>query len=450
MTRRRQPLSSMLTRRLFWIAAIVVIANWVIITAYYTSDEAELEGQVISAELGRLEHALIGSPPKISDAERTLFTEHSQSYAFALMDDSGNILDSENFEMIPATALETGMFAQDWVTHLSGSEPRKLVASRKIESRLPSGGRLVFVMSGDPAGLTSRALISELMMHVWLPILPMALVLIGANALMIRHGLKPVATAARWAQNLLPNQPVPPLPDVQLPDEVMDLVEASQRSLERLNTALAIEKRQAAEVAHALRTPLAVLVARLDALPPGEQTERLRRDVQALSRTVMQVLAAARADALDINDDASTDLVEVAQRVVAASSPLAHRHSVELSLHAPQDPIIAVADPDAVELAISNLVENAILHGQHSPVDVTVTRDCQVLVRDHGAGLPPGSQNQLFEAFWRGESAVEGGSGLGLAIVQRLQKAQGGEVLARPADGPGAEFVLTYRLAKIN
>lgn len=444
MTNRHKSLSTTLTQRLIWIAAVVLILNWVIITVYYTSDNSELEGEVISAELRRLEASLTGDPLSIGPDARDLFLNHPKSYGVALLDDQGTVIDSENFDLIPKPAMQRGMFAEDWVTRLTSDGSSLLVASRRLE-RPSANGRLVFALAKDPAGLTDRALIAELLLHVWLPILPMALVLIGANAWMIRHGLKPIASAAQWAKSLVPNKPTPPLPDVELPNEVMDLINASQRSLERLNMALALEKRQAAEVAHALRTPLAVLVARLDALPPGEQREQLRADVAALSRTVNQVLGAARADALEVTDQDISNLTDISRSVVAALSPLAHRYGMTLSLNPPSLPVLAMADPDAVELAVSNLIENAIMHVQQGLVEVTVLENQQILVRDHGPGLPPGAHKHMFEPFWRGQDAIEGGSGLGLAIVHRLQLAQNGDIEARQAQGQGTEFILTYQ-----
>jgi two-component system OmpR family sensor kinase len=108
----------------------------------------------------------------------------------------------------------------------------------------------------------------------------------------------------------------------------------------------------------------------------------------------------------------------------------------------------ARADFDAVELALTNLVENAVVHAGPGCVEVTVGPAAEVSVRDRGKGLPPGVGNRLFEPFWRSEDAPAGGSGLGLAIVERLQRAQGGQVEARPADGGGAKFTLSFRSAE--
>jgi two-component system OmpR family sensor kinase len=108
----------------------------------------------------------------------------------------------------------------------------------------------------------------------------MAVLLIGAGALVIRRELASVARAAAWARALRPGSGSQP-PAGPVPAEVADLIGATQRALGRLAAALAAETRHAAEAAHALRTPDAVLTARLDALPPGQTTDKLRADLAA-------------------------------------------------------------------------------------------------------------------------------------------------------------------------
>jgi two-component system OmpR family sensor kinase len=227
----------------------------------------------------------------------------------------------------------------------------------------------------------------------------------------------------------------------------MDLIDATQRSLQRVNTALAAEKRHAAEAAHALRTPVAVLMARLDALPPGQTTERLRADLAALSRTVRQVLASARADSLAGGDHRRTDLAPIVDSVTAALAPLAYEKGVELSLSQLAPSVLALADADGVELALVNLVENAIIHGASGTVEISVGPGPEIRVRDHGPGVPPGERERLFEPFWRDDRAPPGGTGLGLAIVDRLQQAQKGSVSVEAPPGGGAEFTLSFRPA---
>lgn len=447
MTARRPTLASALTRRLAWIALAVVLVNFLAVALYYGRDQDALEREVIEIQMARLEAALDGVPPRIEPSARTLFLDHPRSYAFALLDRDGRMIDVENPRLIPAAATQTGIFAQDWVTRLRTADGRLLVAAHTIRDRSDEL-RVVFVMADDPARLLARALVTEFAKHIWLPILPIALLLIGANALMIRRGLKPIAAAAEWARSIRPGVPAPAAPDKPLPAEVQDLIDATQRSLQRVNTALAAEKRRAAEAAHALRTPVAVLLARMDALAPGETTERLRADLLALSRTVRQVLASGRADSLAGADHHRIDLVPIAGSVTAALAPLAYEKGMELALGLLASSVFVLADPDGVELALVNLVENAIIHGGGGTVEISVGPGPEVRVRDHGPGVSPGTGNRLFEPFWRDDRSPPGGTGLGLAIVNRLQQAQGGAVWVEAPPGGGAEFVLSFRPAE--
>ena len=77
-------------------------------------------------------------------------------------------------------------------------------------------------------------------------------------------------------------------------------------------------------------------------------------------------------------------------------------------------------------------------------MDITVGPGAVLSVRDRGPGLPEDAARSLFDPFWRGPGAAPGGAGLGLAIVARVQRAQGGTVEARNAQGGGAAFVLGW------
>jgi two-component system OmpR family sensor kinase len=436
------PLAKFLARRLLVIAGIVFILNSVAVGLYYGSDRRALEAEAAAAQVERLQEAIEGAALPREAPVRRLYAEHPDAYAFALVDRGGVVIDAMNPHLIPPGA--TDLYADDWITRLDPDrEGTPLVVAGHEFAGRQDGLRMVFVMAGDPARLLWRAYLGEFYKHVWLPILPLVLLLISANTLLIRRGLAPISAAAEWARALRPGAPTPP-PDVRVPEEIADLVEATERSVGRLAQALQAEKRHAAEAAHALRTPVAVLVARVDALPPGETTDRLRADLSALSRTVQQVLASSRAEALPPAEEAGLDLRAPPETVTAALAPFAYERGVELELDLPETPVMALATAEGVELALTNHVENAILHGGAGRVGISVGPGPVVTVRDHGPGLPEGAEGRLFDPFWRGRGAAQGGTGLGLAIVARVLRAQGGSVAARNAPGGGAEFVLTW------
>lgn len=437
------PLARTLTRRIALITAVIVALNMGMIGVYYGSDRPELESEVVAQVSNALAEGIEGATLPAASPARAIFDEHPGAYAFALVDGTGRVIDAMNLEMIPPTAL--GLDADFWTTAVDRPEGRVLYAGRLFPDR-DDGLRMVFVMTADPAYLLVRALLGEFRQHVWVPILPMALLLIVASALLIRRELAPVARAAAWARAVRPGGVTPP-PAGPVPAEVADLVDATGRALDRLAAALEAETRHAAETAHALRTPVAVLTARLDALPPGEATDKLRADLAALSRTVHQVLAAARSEALSAPAETPVDLGRIAESVTAALAPLAYRKGVELALSVPDAPVLAQGSAEAVEVALTNLIENAVLHGGPGAVQVTVDPDARIRVRDQGPGLPPGAALRIFEPFWRAPGAVPGGAGLGLAIVERLQHAQGGNVRAHNAEGGGCEVVLSFAVA---
>jgi signal transduction histidine kinase len=122
-----------------------------------------------------------------------------------------------------------------------------------------------------------------------------------------------------------------------------------------------------------------------------------------------------------------------------------------LSLHAEEEIRIAVpedlsvvADRRAMEMIISNLVRNGLVHGA-PPVSVTATQEDSetcISVADRGTGVAESFVSQLFEPFARPESTSGPGAGLGLAIAQSYARQLGGRVVYEPNDGAGATFTL--------
>jgi two-component system, OmpR family, sensor histidine kinase TctE len=99
----------------------------------------------------------------------------------------------------------------------------------------------------------------------------------------------------------------------------------------------------------------------------------------------------------------------------------------------------------ALEDALRNLVENAVLHTPCG-TEVTVTVDCggRIEVADHGNGVPPKDRENIFKRFWRGAGDRHEGAGLGLAIVSETMRAHcGGVSVADNPDG-GATFTLAF------
>lgn len=215
------------------------------------------------------------------------------------------------------------------------------------------------------------------------------------------------------------------------------------------------ERQQAvADIAHELRTPLAIMQARLDALEDGvyplntEQIVLLSTQTQLLTRLVGDLRTLTLADAgrlsLDLQD---VELSALTRQVVNGLADWATQRGVTLSIQTERSPLHA--DPDRVRQVIANLVENALRHARKNvQVNVQCTGEVVTLqVDDDGAGIPESQRDTIFARFTRlDESRARdtGGSGLGLAIVRALAAAHGAKASAESSPLGGARFTVTF------
>lgn len=442
---KRARLQRRLASRLITIAILVILGNVGFVALFDAADRGALLLDLTKREVQRLESAHNASGGLVEAMVKDggdIYIDHPGAYAFALIDADGTLIDGRNVGLIPSDMLRPGPFTTDWLAWPNGTGVLPVVATHSIAGSTPPIS-VVFYMVDDPADLLGAEVFDEFRGHVWLPLLPIAILLIGGTLLTLRRALRPVAEAAAWARLIEPGQRVPPLEQADAPAEIFDLTDAVQRSVARLDAELNAEQRRAAEAAHALRTPVAVLVARLDELPDDPAFDAVKSDVRSLSRTVTQFLSSAGADRLEVKSDDRADLNAVARKVVADLVPFADTQGAEINLEAADQPVVVRGSADAIGLALTNLIENAILHAR-GIVEVQVGPGPTLTVRDHGPGLPE-AEGDLFEPFHRGKGAARGGAGLGLAIVSRVQRAHGGTVTAGPAPGRGAMFRLVYR-----
>jgi signal transduction histidine kinase len=223
----------------------------------------------------------------------------------------------------------------------------------------------------------------------------------------------------------------------------LPLVRATNAALDRLERSLDTQRRFFAAAAHALRTPLAVLTARTDALPEGNEAAALRADADRLSRLVGQLLTMARLDDLPLDLTGRVDLRQAAVDAISDLAPLAIGRRVGLTLDAAPSPAIIAGNHAAIVLALTNLLDNALTYAPPgSAVDVEIDAPATVRVLDRGPGVPEAERMAVFERFRRAPGAHSGGSGLGLAIVAEIAASHGGRAWVEARPGGGATFVL--------
>jgi len=211
---------------------------------------------------------------------------------------------------------------------------------------------------------------------------------------------------------------------------------------------------------HDLRTPLASIQAMLEAIEdglaePGDYLPALHEQTRALGGLIDDLFELAAIDAgaltLELHE---TRLSDVAEPCVRGLQAEANARDVRLALDVDEHlPHVSCA-PDQVQRVLLNLLTNAL---RHTPSDGSVVvaaraagSELEVSVEDTGAGLEPGSEQRMFDRFWRADPArtrVGGGAGLGLAIARGLVEAQGGRIWAENRREGGARVAFTLPLA---
>ena len=201
------------------------------------------------------------------------------------------------------------------------------------------------------------------------------------------------------------------------------------------------QQRLVADASHELRTPLtslqtnAELLDRADRLTDAQRrqvSEGIRYEVRELT-DLSELVDLARDPDTDTEPAGTVELGETTLAVVGA----ARRRTDRPITAAVETASEVTGRSKALTRAISNLVDNAIKHGD-GEIDVSVDGRT-VEVRDHGAGIPESDLSHVFDRFYRADVArTEPGSGLGLSIVAQVVERHGGSVFARNHPGGGA------------
>ncbi len=248
--------------------------------------------------------------------------------------------------------------------------------------------------------------------------------------------------------------------DIDRPDELGELastVDQLGQSLQRAEVEREVAEQERLAVvsalSHDLRTPLASLLASVDALEDGiadgpSHLRAMRRNVLALERLIEDLFLLARADsgALALQAE-SLDLAELIDEALEAIGPTAAERNVQLSARL-SSAIPVLGDDTALGRVLRNLLDNAVRHVPDGGA-VAIVTECSagddggparvdLRVVDNGPGFPADFVSRAFERFTQADSARsrQGGAGLGLAIAHTLVEAHDGTISIREP-GPG-------------
>jgi two-component system OmpR family sensor kinase len=237
-------------------------------------------------------------------------------------------------------------------------------------------------------------------------------------------------------------------------DEIGNLIEAFNQTLERLETLFTSQQRFLADVSHELRTPLTVIKGNVDLMRrmkslDEESLTSIDQEAGRLTRLVggLLLLAQAESGSVSLNMrpmELDTLLLEVFQEMKVLAGEKINLHLTEI------DQIQVNGDRDRLKQVLLNLVANAI---QYTPQggDVflsmgKVAEQARLIIRDTGPGIPPEDLPHIFERFYRAEkSRTRGkttGFGLGLSIAHWIIEKHRGRIEVDSKDDRGTTFCI--------
>ncbi|OYD17242.1 hypothetical protein CH333_01500 [candidate division WOR-3 bacterium JGI_Cruoil_03_44_89] len=214
-----------------------------------------------------------------------------------------------------------------------------------------------------------------------------------------------------------------------------------------------------ANVSHELRTPLTAIQGAIETLKRGALKKQSATEFVDIIERQTTRLGSLINDLLDLSGIESKerkmefeeiDARDMVQRVYANFKRTAKKKSQEFCLDLPEEPVILGADPEKIEQAIANLVDNAIKftpdRGEVILSLNTSKERVRIEVKDTGPGIAPDDIPRIFERFYRVDKARSrklGGTGLGLSIVKHIVEAHNGKVGVESQPGKGSKFIIT-------
>lgn len=213
------------------------------------------------------------------------------------------------------------------------------------------------------------------------------------------------------------------------------------------------------DISHELRSPLARMrvalgLARQPHTDPALQLDRLEREIERLDALISQVLRLARLHGTDTEfKRENLDVDEILQEIVQDANFEGAMKQCTVRLLGRVDSGV-YANRELLHSAIENVLRNAVRYspkGQMVEVSVERRKEAlEILIRDHGPGVPGSDLERIFEPFFRVAESRDrdsGGEGIGLAITSQVIKAHGGSATAENAYGGGLQVRLVMPLA---
>lgn len=417
-------------------AAIALVAAYVFshAAANEAYDRLLISAAVQMAETLDIEDGQISATPPDAAFE-TLALARRDRLFYAVRGPDGSLLTGSTDLAAPERGphLETPRISD---IHVGGAAARQVTIGRYITTPQGAGWASVAIAQ---TRVERNSLVLSLMswtgaLIIFVSVLGFLTALAAARRALLPLARIEQALARREVNDVSPLNVASPRETQALVDAINVVMARFADRMTKLHTFVGV-------AAHQIRTPLAALSAQVEMLDSDSspaakraRVDRIRTRLSELGRLTNQLLGHAmiiyRAESVAAS---AVDLAEVARLALRDGAPLAIGRDLLVALHAPDEPVIVQGDATNLREGLTNLVNNAVVHGARTRLEVTVGREgpwAFVAILDDGSGIAPDAWRAALTPFSAPRSGRPG-AGLGLAIAHEIAAAHGGCIEAR-------------------
>ncbi|MCA1325905.1 sensor histidine kinase [Herbaspirillum sp. alder98] len=386
-----------------------------------------------------------GRPYKLDVNQRVeaCYQVLTQDCVYRVLDMQGRVLLASDGSDTAFTAAGAGFDPAATRLSLLENNMRAEVLTRRIEH----DGRPMFlqVMRSDRLHRITLDDGTERMRHLTLITVVACMLLFSVVVVATLHYLlKPLRRAAVAMASIEPDNLSARLSVSNVPRELTPLFDGFNLALDRVEQGYRQQREFLADVAHELKTPLALMRGQVELGDLGDRS-MLLKDIDQMARHVHQLLHLAEASEQHNYLIEALDPADVLTQVGEQLARLARSREVRVAFIASDEEQrdLINADAGALSVLVKNLLENAI---HHSPPGSTVSVHADrfsLSVRDQGPGIEHDAMPHLFKRFWRGPHRRDEGAGLGLSICAEIARTHGWTLHVTNTH-PGAQFDVRF------
>ena len=272
----------------------------------------------------------------------------------------------------------------------------------------------------------------------------LAVIVLFLNYFMVNKLLAPVRMLRRGAERIQKGD-LGYRVESNRQDELGELTESINLMADSLQSMLEAKRQLLMAISHELRTPITKAKLRLEFMPESEEKEQLREDIDEIDLLISDLLEAERLN----NEHAvlADEPVFISEFVQGVSEQFLD-YEGGINIECPEEDREFYMDRLRIRLLITNLLNNAIRHGESNPITVRLEYHGEravLEVIDQGEGIPEKHLGQITEPFYRADSSRQrntGGFGLGLYLCRLIAQAHGGELMIRSKPREGTHITV--------